>query len=70
MSAPVLNTPLAIGLFDQIETEDRPASAVFDDHLALIDLAESAGFYGYYLSDGYPWVLACFTGTPDESFRK
>jgi len=28
------------------------------------------GVYGYYLSDGYPWVLACFTGTPDESFRK
>jgi len=28
------------------------------------------GVYGYYLSDGYPWVLACFAGTPDESFRK
>jgi len=51
LSAPALNTPLAIGLFDQIEAEDRPASAVFDDHLALIDLAESAGFYGYYLSE-------------------
>jgi hypothetical protein len=28
------------------------------------------GVYGYYLTDGYPWVLACFKGTPDESFRK
>jgi len=28
------------------------------------------GVYGYYVTDGYPWVLACFKGTPHESFRK
>ena len=28
------------------------------------------GVYGYYVTDTYPWVLACFKGTPDESFRK
>lgn len=28
------------------------------------------GVYGYYVTDSYPWVLACFRGTPDASFRK
>ena len=28
------------------------------------------GQYGYYMTDAYPWVLACFSGTPDESFMK
>lgn len=26
------------------------------------------GQYGYYVTDAYPWVLGCYTGTPDESF--
>lgn len=26
--------------------------------------------YGYYVTDSYPWVLKCFKGTPDQSFRK
>lgn len=26
--------------------------------------------YGYYLTDSYPYVLACFSGTPDSSFAK
>ncbi|GAB3013623.1 hypothetical protein GCM10027098_04730 [Bowmanella dokdonensis] len=28
------------------------------------------GQYGYYLTGGYPWILGCFSGTPDESFHK
>ena len=28
------------------------------------------GVYGYYVTDTYPWVIGCFTGTPDDSFRK
>jgi hypothetical protein len=28
------------------------------------------GKYGYYVTDGYPYVMACFKGTPDGSFRK
>ncbi len=28
------------------------------------------GVYGYYLTDGFPWVLSCFKGTPDPSFQK
>ncbi len=28
------------------------------------------GQYGYYVTDSYPWVLACFSGTPDASFEK
>jgi hypothetical protein len=28
------------------------------------------GQYGYYVTDTFPWVMACFTGTPDPSFTK
>ena len=28
------------------------------------------GEYGYYVTDSYPWILACLTGAPDASFRK
>ena len=28
------------------------------------------GQYGYYVTNEYPWVLACFTGTPDESLQR
>ena len=28
------------------------------------------GQYGYYVTNGYPWVLACFRGPPDASFNK
>lgn len=28
------------------------------------------GQYGYYMTEVYPYVLACFKGTPDDSFRK
>ncbi|MGH1340655.1 MAG: YHYH protein [Nannocystales bacterium] len=28
------------------------------------------GEYGYYVTDGYPWIIGCFVGTPDSSFRK
>lgn len=25
--------------------------------------------YGYYVTDTYPWVMACFSGTPNSSFK-
>ncbi|MEM8957043.1 MAG: YHYH protein [Pseudomonadota bacterium] len=28
------------------------------------------GQYGYYVTTTYPWILNCFAGTPDPSFRK
>ncbi len=28
------------------------------------------GVYGYYVTDSYPYMMACFSGTPDESFDK
>lgn len=28
------------------------------------------GAYGYYIVNEYPWVLACYKGTPDSSFDK
>jgi hypothetical protein len=28
------------------------------------------GQYGYYVTNSFPWVLGCFTGTPDASFNK
>lgn len=28
------------------------------------------GVYGYYVTDTFPWVIACLTGTPDASFNR
>ena len=28
------------------------------------------GQYGYYVTDGFPYLVGCFTGTPDPSFLK
>ncbi len=28
------------------------------------------GQYGYYITDSYPWIIKCFSGTIDESFRR
>ena len=28
------------------------------------------GQYGYYVTESYPWVIACFSGTPASSFNK
>lgn len=28
------------------------------------------GEYGYYITENFPYILACFSGTPDESFFK
>ena len=28
------------------------------------------GVYGYYVTDAYPYMMKCFSGTPDDSFRK
>ncbi len=28
------------------------------------------GQYGYYVTSSYPWILNCYTGTPNPSFRK
>jgi len=28
------------------------------------------GHYGYYVTDSYPWVLGCLSGTPHVSFNK
>ncbi len=28
------------------------------------------GVYSYYVTHAFPWVMGCFVGTPDDSFRK
>ena len=28
------------------------------------------GIYGYVVTEAFPYIMACFTGTPDPSFRK
>ena len=28
------------------------------------------GQYGYYVTDSFPYVMGCFSGTPHASFRK
>ena len=28
------------------------------------------GHYGYFVTNAYPWIMKCFRGSPDSSFRK
>ena len=28
------------------------------------------GQYGYYVTSSYPYVMGCYTGTPNQSFAK
>ena len=42
---------------------------------SLGDLDECNGMtvddvYGYYITDNYPYVVGCFSGSPDSSFNK
>jgi len=62
--------------------EGNPAGnydgAFRDDYEYIHDLGDldecngmtKNGVYGYYITNAYPYVLACFTGTPDSSFNK
>ena len=58
MNSPVLDAPLAIGLFDQVEWEDRPTSEVYAEHLELIECADAAGFHCYHLSEHHASPLS------------
>ena len=58
MNSPVLDAPLAIGIFDQVEWEDRPASEVYAEHLELIECADAAGFHCYHLSEHHASPLS------------
>ncbi len=56
------------GLYDGTYIDDW----VFND---IGDLDECNGMtvdgqYGYYVTETYPWVINCYSGTPDSSFNK
>jgi alkanesulfonate monooxygenase SsuD/methylene tetrahydromethanopterin reductase-like flavin-dependent oxidoreductase (luciferase family) len=53
--------PLAYGVFDQVEVEDRPAGEVYADHLDLMELADKAGFYCYHFSEHHGSPLSLTT---------
>ena len=55
-----------------------PDGTYRDDHefvegLGDLDICNDMtvnGVYGYYMIEEFPYILACFTGQPDESFFK
>jgi len=56
------------GIYDGMYVDDY-------EYTSAGDLDECNGMtvngqYGYYVSDSYPWVMNCFSGTPDDSFSK
>lgn len=61
--------------------EDSPGGSydgMYEDDYAFTDAGDLDecngmtvdGQYGYYVTDTYPWVLGCLSGTPDPSFDK
>ena len=58
MTSSVLDVPLTIGLFDQVEWQDKPASEVYDEHLELMEYADSARFYCYHFTEHHGTPLS------------
>lgn len=57
------------GDYDGTYTDDWEYIAGSGD-LDACNGMEQDGIYGYVVTDSYPHVMACFSGTPDSSFRK
>jgi alkanesulfonate monooxygenase SsuD/methylene tetrahydromethanopterin reductase-like flavin-dependent oxidoreductase (luciferase family) len=45
------DSPLKFGIFDWVEHRDAPLDSVFEDRLAMLEVAEAAGFYGYHIAE-------------------
>ena len=46
-----LDTPLRFGIFDWVEHRDAPLDSVFEGRLAMLELADEAGFYAYHIAE-------------------
>jgi hypothetical protein len=57
------------GVYDGTYRDDYEYVAGYGDLDACNGMTVN-GVYGYYITDAFPWVLNCFKGTPDASFRK
>lgn len=65
-----------------VATNDNPGGDYDGEYIDDYEYIESSGDldecngmtingqYGYYVTESYPWVIACFSGDPDASFRK
>ena len=50
--------PLCFGVFDQIESDGRPISDIYEEHLQLMEYADEAGFYCYHVSEHHGTPLS------------
>ena len=50
--------PLSFGVFDQIESDGRPISDIYEEHLQLMEYADEAGFYCYHVSEHHGTPLS------------
>ncbi len=57
------------GVYDGTFTDDYQFVAGSGDLDACNGMTQD-GVYGYFVTDGYPYILGCFVGTPDASFNK
>jgi hypothetical protein len=57
------------GMYDGTFVDDYEYVAGSGD-LDACNGMSTDGVYAYYVTDSYPWVMGCFTGTPDDSFNK
>jgi len=57
------------GIYDGTYRDDYQYVASYGD-LDECNGMTINGVYGYYITDGYPYLLTCFKGIPDSSFNK
>ena len=58
------------GVYDGTYRDDYEFVPGIGDLDECNGMTTADGVYGYYITDAFPWVIGCFTGTPDPSFRK
>jgi alkanesulfonate monooxygenase SsuD/methylene tetrahydromethanopterin reductase-like flavin-dependent oxidoreductase (luciferase family) len=55
---------MKFGIFDYIDRRDEPLAKIYEDRFALIQAAESFGFYGYHVTEHHATPLSA---TPSPS---
>lgn len=75
LDVPPYQTPKAGHGFVESDNYNGQFIGDFEYQLGAGDLDECNGMtvngqYGYYVTDSYPWIVNCYQGIVDDSFRK
>ena len=59
--------PIAVGVFDHMDSGGRPPHEIYEERLKLIEAYDAAGFYGYHVAEHHQTSLGI---APSPSGKK